>query len=128
MMDVILDQIMAQPVAALALPMPADPRLKRIANALIAEPADSRNLDDWAKTVGASKRTLTRLFMAQTGMSFRTWRQQCRLLRSIELLASERSVTLVAGEVGYDNPSAFIAMFQRVLGTTPSRFFTDDST
>ncbi|ASJ73826.1 AraC family transcriptional regulator [Granulosicoccus antarcticus] len=121
-MEVILDQIIAQPVAALALPMPLDGRLVRIAEALVCNPADNRNLGEWAREVGASKRTLTRLFAIQTGMSFRAWRQQCRLHCALELLAAGRSVTVVSGEVGYENASAFIAMFQRCLGTSPSRF------
>lgn len=122
MMHVILDQIIAQPVAALALPMPRDRRLVRITEALVCNPADNRNLGEWARVVGASKRTLTRLFTLQTGMSFRAWRQQCRLHCALELLAAGQSVTVVSGEVGYENASAFIAMFQRCLGTSPSRF------
>ena len=122
MMAVILDQINAQPVASLALPMPADARLLRVAQSLIANPADQRDLGEWASEVGASKRTLTRLFPAQTGMSFRAWRQQRRLLRALELLASGNNVTAVALEVGYDNTSAFISMFRRCLGATPARY------
>lgn len=119
---VILDQIIAQPVAALALPIPQDRRLIQITEALLHNPADNRNLGEWAHDVGASKRTLTRLFTQQTGMSFLAWRQQCRLHSALELLATGRSVTLVAGDVGYDNASAFTAMFQRCLGTSPSRY------
>ena len=121
-MAVILDQIRAQPVVSLALPMPTDPRLLRLAQSLIANPADQRDLGEWAKEVGASKRTLTRLFPAQTGMSFRSWRQQRRLLRALELLASGDNVTVVALELGYENTSAFISMFRRCLGTTPARY------
>ena len=122
MMAVILDQIRAQPVASLALPMPEDARLLRIAKSLISNPADQRDLGEWAKEVGASKRTLTRLFPAQTGMSFRAWRQQRRLLRALVLLASGNNVTAVALEVGYDNTSAFISMFRRCLGATPAHY------
>ncbi len=121
-MAVIVDQIRIQPSAALALPMPAEPRALRIARALVDDPADPRDLDQWASEVGASRRTLTRLFAAETGMSFRTWRQQRRLLRALELLATGQSVTDVAIELGYDNASAFIAMFRRCLGTTPARY------
>ena len=121
-MDVILDQIRVQPVASLALPMPSDPRLRKIVQSLVADPADQRDLDEWAREVGASKRTLTRLFPAQTGMSFRSWRQQRRLLRALELLASGKNVTAVALELGYENTSAFIAMFRRCLGETPARY------
>ena len=121
-MSVILDQIRAQPVAELALPMPADVRLRRVTRGLLENPADSRDLDQWARVVGASKRTLVRLFPQQTGMTFRQWRQQRRLLRALELLAAGSNVTSVALEVGYDNSSAFIAMFRRCLGTTPLRY------
>ncbi len=102
--------------------MPEDARLLGIAKSLISNPADQRGLGEWAKEVGASKRTLTRLFPAQTGMSFRAWRQQRRLLRALELLASGNNVTGVALEVGYDNTSAFISMFRRCLGATPARY------
>ena len=91
----------------------------------IANPADTRDLDAWAKSVGASKRTLGRLFTAQTGMSFQAWRQQLRLLRALELLATGNNVTTIALELGYDNTSAFIAMFRRCLGTTPKRYLLD---
>ena len=121
-MSVILDQIGTQPIASLALPMPTDPRSLRVAQALIANPADSRDLEEWAKVAGASKRTLGRLFTAQTQMSFQAWRQQRRLLRALELLASGVNVTTIALELGYDNTSAFIAMFRRCLGTTPARY------
>jgi len=121
-MSVILDQIRTQPVASLALPMPTDPRLLGVARALIENPGDSRDLAGWAREVGASTRTLSRLFPAQTGMSFQSWRQQRRLLRALELLATGDNVTAVAFELGYDNTSAFIAMFRRCLGITPKRY------
>ena len=85
-------------------------------------PADSRTLDDWADYTGASKRTINRLFAQQTGMSFQSWRQQLKLQRSLELLAVGESVTRVALELGYESSSAFIAMFKRCLGTTPTQY------
>ena len=124
-MSVILDQISLQPVASLALPMPTEPRLLRVVQALIANPADSRELGDWAASVGASKRTLGRLFTAQTGLSFQAWRQQRRLLRALELLAAGNRVTDIALELGYDNTSAFIAMFRRCMGTTPRHYLSN---
>ena len=122
LMQVILDQIPAQPVATLTLPMPSDARLLRIARGLIADPADQRSLAQWADQVGASTRTLNRRFREQTSMTFRDWRQQCRLLRGLEMLAAGDSVTRVALELGYEHSSAFIVMFRRCLGTTPLRY------
>ena len=120
--SVILDQIGTQPMASLALPMPTDPRALRVAQSLINNPADSRELGEWSNGVGASKRTLGRIFTAQTGMSFRNWRQQRRLLRALELLAAGENVTSTSLELGYESTSAFIAMFRRCLGTTPARY------
>jgi AraC-like DNA-binding protein len=120
---VILDQIRALPVAPLSLPAPQDPRLRRVTAALHADPASALGLADWARLAGASERTLARLFEAETGMSFRAWRQQLRLLRALEQLAAGTPVTRVALDLGYESTSAFSAMFRRVLGTAPTRYF-----
>ena len=125
-MAVILDQIRIQPTASLALPMPTDKRVLTITQSLIANPADHRNLQQWGQEVGASKRTLNRLFPAQTGMSFRSWRQQRRLHRALELLACGESVASIALELGYENTSAFIAMFKRNLGVTPTHYWNTE--
>jgi AraC-like DNA-binding protein/quercetin dioxygenase-like cupin family protein len=120
--SVILDQIHTQPVTLLKLPLPSDPRLRRVTQSLLDNPADPRDLNGFARDVGASKRTLVRLFPVQTGMTFRQWRQQRRLLYALELLVTGKNVTSIALETGYDNSSAFIAMFRRCLGTTPMRY------
>lgn len=127
LMGVILDQIQVLPVAPLSLPIPRDARLRRVADALLADPADARSIEDWAHLAGASARSLARLFQAETGMSLGQWRQQLRLLRALERLAAGEPVTGVALDLGYDSPSAFIAMFRRALGTTPRRYFADRS-
>ena len=122
---VILDELRQLATAPLHLPMPEDPRLRRVARALADHPADARTLAAWAREAGASPRTLTRRFQAETGMSFRHWQRQARLLAALVRLAEGRSVTDVALDLGYDSPSAFIAMFRRALGTTPGRYFDD---
>lgn len=122
MMQVILDQLRAQPRAPLALAMPLDRRLRKVAEALYDDPADNRGLDEWARVAGASARTLARLFQAETGLGFRAWRQQLRLQRALEMLAEGIPVTTVALDLGYESPSAFIAMFRRILGASPGRY------
>src|SRR3546814_7090510 len=103
--------------------MPADRRLRKVTDSLLADPADPRGIEDWARAAGASGRTLARLFLNETGLTFRAWRQQLRLLRGLEMLAAGEPVTTVALDLGYDSPSAFIAMFRRALGTSPTRYF-----
>jgi len=123
LVPLILAELAALPVSPLRLPEPRDPRLRRLTEALKRRPDDPRRLTDWPPIAGASARTLSRLFAAQTGMTFRQWQRQLRLLAALELLAQGRSVTTVALDVGYDSPSAFISVFRHSLGTTPRRYF-----
>ena len=120
--DVILDELRAAPPEPLGLPLPTDARLMRIARALLDDLSDPRGLDDWAAHGALSARTLSRRFLAETGFTFADWRQRARLMRAVELLAGGSSVTATALTLGYDNVSAFIAMFRRAHGTTPARF------
>nr|WP_226093502.1 AraC family transcriptional regulator [Dickeya oryzae]MCA6992346.1 AraC family transcriptional regulator [Dickeya oryzae] len=124
LVSVILDEICSLPQVDLGLPMPQDARLLKIARALSEQPDDDRNMEEWADWAGISSRTLTRRFHAETGFSFSEWRQRVRLLRALELLAAGKPVTAVALGLGYDNVSAFIALFRRVFGTTPGRYKT----
>lgn len=106
----------------LHLPLPDDARLQRLTDAIAVNPADARTLREWARVLGMSERNLIRTFKEETGMTFRQWRRQARLLASIELLTPDRSVTRVAMEVGYDNVSAFVAAFREAFGETPMRY------
>ncbi len=120
---VLLDQIAALPAQPLHLPWPRDPRALAVARALEADPADGRPLEEWAREAGASARTLARTFRADCGLTFGQWRLRLRLLGALERLAAGEAVTAVAFDMGYDQPSAFIAMFRRLLGTTPGAYF-----
>ena len=120
--NVILDEVRTLPRESLGLPMPRDARLLRIARELADHLDDSRSLADWAAWAGVSPRTLTRRFVAETGFSFSDWRQRARLMCALELLAADTPVTTIALELGYDTVSAFIAMFKRHFGVTPSRY------
>lgn len=121
--QVLVDQLAQMPEVAFNLPMPGDPRLAKICAALQREPEDSRTIADWGKLAGLSERSLTRLFMQQTGLSFGDWRQRLRLLVALEGLEKGHPVTRVALDSGYASPSAFIAAFRRAFGVTPTEMF-----
>lgn len=123
-MAVILDQIHHMDVTPLSLPIPKDPRLKELFLKLSENPGDKRTLEEWGKLVGTTRRTLTRLFQSEIGMSFGQWRQQIRILESLGRLAMNEPVTSVAIDLGYDSPSAFISMFKKALGKTPGQYFS----
>lgn len=110
------------PTNTIHVPMPTDPRVRIIAEQLIADPADQRELAVWASQVHAGIRTLTRLFIRETGMSFTQWRTHVRIRAAADHLATGTSVNATARAVGYHKPSAFIAAFQRLTGQTPGMY------
>jgi AraC-like DNA-binding protein len=123
MIEVIVDQLEAAHSIPLQLPRPTDSRAMRVVQVLLADPGKQRTLEALCEDCGASKRTIERLFLAETGMTFSKWRQQLRLLHAMQLLASGAKVTGAALEAGYSSASAFISMFRKQLGTTPTRYF-----
>ncbi|MEP1447276.1 MAG: helix-turn-helix transcriptional regulator [Paraglaciecola sp.] len=122
-MQLILDEIEAMPIAPLLIPMPSEKRLERICLVFIKDPSENKNLDVLAKEAGMSRRTFTRLFRQETKMSFSSWRQQVRLLEAISRISAGASITTVSLDVGYNSPSAFTAMFQKTFGVPPSKYF-----
>jgi AraC-like DNA-binding protein len=123
LLGVLLDQLRVLPVPALKLPQPRDPRAVKVADALRAAPSEARPLVDTVRHSGASLRTIERLFLVETGMTFGRWRQTLRLSEALRLLAAGEAVTSVALDVGYDSPSAFVSAFRKMFGTTPGRYF-----
>ncbi|TQM09860.1 AraC-like DNA-binding protein [Pseudonocardia kunmingensis] len=123
---VVLDLLHPLPTLPIDVPHPADERVCAVADALLAEPADRRSLEAHARAVGVSRRTLTRLFVHDTGMSFDRWRTHVRLRAALPLLAEGQPVSRVAHAVGYATPSAFLAAFRRTVGTSPRRYLGGD--
>jgi AraC-like DNA-binding protein len=124
---VIVRQLEAIRVVPLQLPTPTDPRALRIANLLSENPADQRTLSVLCKVAGASKRTIERIFQEDIGMTFAGWRQQLRLMHAMVLLTEGAKVTHAALESGYSTPSAFISMFRKSMGTTPTQYFKPEA-
>jgi AraC-like DNA-binding protein len=120
---VLFDVLVPAPVASVELTWPQDDRARRVADALADDPADDRDAAAWAREVGASERTLSRLFVAETGVSLGRWRARLRVRTALELLAEGTPVAVVGRQVGYRTTSAFIAAFRREVGVTPSRCF-----
>ncbi len=120
--EIIVDQLKVVESIPLQLPHPADSRASRVVKTLFANPGDQRTLEKLCADCGASKRTIQRLFLEETKMTFNKWRQQLRLLHAMQRLAAGDKVTSAALEAGYNSTSAFISMFRKQLGTTPTRY------
>jgi AraC-like DNA-binding protein/quercetin dioxygenase-like cupin family protein len=111
----------AEPTSQGSLPLPKDRRLRAICSGLLAAPENDDTLEKWSDKVGASARTLARLFRQETGLTFGQWRQQLRLVEAMARLALGGTVTQVADQLGYQSSSSLIALFRRSIGETPQR-------
>lgn len=121
---VIADQIrLAPPLDNISLPLSTHPKIKLITEQLLHNPNDKCCLNEWARLVHVSPRTLSRLFIKETGLSFSHWRQRLYVKKAITLLSQGQSVLRVSIELGYSNQSAFTQMFRRTTGCLPSDFF-----
>ncbi|MFF4398782.1 AraC family transcriptional regulator [Streptomyces sp. NPDC001480] len=116
---VLLDQLKASPQQPLHLPAPTAPLLRALCDILRADPGDDRTLAELGREVGASDRTLSRLFRRDLGMTFPQWRTQLRLHHALVLLADRTPVTTVAHRCGWSSASTFIDVFRRTFGHTP---------
>lgn len=120
--DVLLGELAGLREEPLRLPGSDHPKLRAMMDALRNAPADRSRLDEWAQRLALSERSLRRLVVQETGLTFGQWRQQLHLLLAIRALAGGESVQRVSGMLGYASVTAFITMFKKASGTTPSRY------
>ena len=116
----ILTELAAARRLPLVVPMPSDRRLRRVCDALLANPESTASLEVLACESGASARTLARLFKRQLNMGFAAWRQRVRFRNAVEALAAGDAIGQVARDNGYRSASAFSAAFRKAMGMTPS--------
>jgi len=123
---VLLQELTLMPKEGLELPVSDHPKIAMIAAALMDDPSDRRVLGEWAAHVAMSERSLKRLMVKETGLTFGQWRRQLHLVIALRELASGATVQRVSSDLGYESTTAFIIMFKKALGTTPTRYFQPD--
>jgi AraC-like DNA-binding protein/mannose-6-phosphate isomerase-like protein (cupin superfamily) len=106
----------------LAVPFPANEALANRCRHFLENPSAHATIDDWALALAMSRRTLTRLFRRETGLSLAEWQRRAAVLQAIPRLARGEAITTIALDLGYGSPAAFTSMFKRVLGTPPRRY------
>ncbi len=119
----LLHEVASAERLSFVIPMPRDQRLVKLCDARLAEPDRHETLDDWSYVVGASPRTLSRLFRDEIGLTFGQWRQRVRFHNALETLVRGEPVSEVARANGYASSSAFSAAFRKELGVSPSGMF-----
>lgn len=102
--------------------LPEDRRARNVANELLNNPGSMLSQRQLAQRWGLSVRTLSRLFSQQTGISFSQWRQQAKVIASLQWLCAGLPVTEVASLSGYSNTSTYIETFRQRFGMTPGQF------
>lgn len=122
---VTLDELAGLEFAPMILPLSNEPRLAKAMRLILDNPMLHTEAEHVARNAGASKRTLSRLFVNELGMTFSQWRTRVLLMKAVERLESGATVTEVAGELGY-TPSSFGFMFRHNLGVPPGRFCAGD--
>lgn len=122
-MDLLVEELEWADSISLPFPKPeTDKRIRHLCRLVIEHPENNYSLEELAGEVGATQRTLTRLFKTELNTTFGLWRQQLRIMNAIPLLLAGKSVGQVSHEVGYGSQSAFTAMFRRLMGMTPSAY------
>lgn len=102
-------------------PLPTDPRARVVADEILDAPGSPRTVEDWARRVHISSKTLQRSFLHDTGLPFTRWRTAVRLTAARRLLLAGSSVAATARHCGYSTASSFTAAFRGHFGTTPGR-------
>ncbi|MEU5403321.1 AraC family transcriptional regulator [Streptomyces sp. NPDC005963] len=118
-----VDLIRPVQAASLDIPLPKTPELRSVAERIIADPADDRTTEEWARELGLSGRTLMRWFQRDTGVSLTQWRILVRVRSALIEIAAGKPVVAVSRRLGYANPSTFIDLFRQVTGHTPAAYF-----
>jgi len=119
----ILDELRRAAPVRLGIELPDDKRLRQLCEAVLEAPARWATLEEWSREIGASPRTVARLFRSELGTSFVQWRQQVLLSHAVALAARKLPMATIAAELGYASASAFTAMVRRTLGAPPTQFF-----
>jgi AraC-like DNA-binding protein/mannose-6-phosphate isomerase-like protein (cupin superfamily) len=121
-MALLIDEIRLAPTLPLSLPFPKEQRLAARCRRFIAHPTAQDTIETWSRSLGMSRRTFTRLFRQETGLSFSAWQRRACLLSTVPRLLAGEPVTTIAFDLDYSSPAAFTAMFRNLVGASPTAY------
>jgi AraC-like DNA-binding protein len=122
---VFLDQLSQLAPDDVFLPISDHHRLQQIASSLLSNPADRSTIAEWGNRHAMSERTLARLVLSETGMTFGRWRERLHIIIALQRLSTGSSVHAVSLELGYEGPNSFITMFKKTMGQSPGKYRAD---
>ena len=121
-MALLIDEIRLAPVLPLSLPFPADARLAARCRRFVERPTAQDTIDRWRRALGLSRRSFTRLFRQETGLTFSAWQRRACLLAAVPRLLAGEAVTIIAFDLDYSSPAAFTTMFRKLVGASPTAY------
>jgi AraC-like DNA-binding protein len=121
-MRLLIAEIETLPTLPFNISLPASPKLAARCRAFLDRPTPHETIDDWCASLAMSRRSFTRLFRSETGASFAAWCRQACVVAALPRLAAGDSITAIALDFGYANPSAFTQMFRSQTGVAPSAY------
>lgn len=122
---VLLDELVNLSIDKHRLPMPSDARLQKLVRMMTADPADAATMKIWGQRIGVAERTLNRLLVQETGLTFGRWRQQLHIILAIQRMSRGASVQSVGSDLGYESASSFVTMFRKALGKSPAKYMAE---
>lgn len=120
--DLLRLEVQAARDVPLSVALPQDRRVRALAEHALDNPGAVSSLTHWLAGAAASRKTIERIFLAETGMTPLKWLRHARLLHAVSRLAEGEKVSTVALDLGYESSSAFSYMFRQTLGLSPTDF------
>lgn len=124
LLAVLIDEISCLKKANhLHIPIPRATSLTKVAAEILKNPSDMQSIDHWSSVAAMSRRSFTKHFKKETGLSFSLWRQRVKLVAALKMLEEKRTNTEIALTLGYKNASTFNVLFSRQFGISPGKYF-----
>ena len=104
------------------LPWPSSPAGKRVAALAFDDHQNRLAFSTLASRSATSVRSASRIFPAETGLTFKAWRQRARIVFAIDRLGRGHTIAKVAADAGFASMAAFSFAFRQVTAMTPTEF------
>lgn len=107
----------------ITLPTTDNPRLQPVLRYIQENLGEQLTLETVGHAFSYSERTLTRLFRATMDISFFQYLKLARMIKAMGyLLETEKTISEIAWDTGYNSVSAFSNTFYKLVGKRPSDF------
>ena len=119
LLDFLLEELIGCKPSKNILPLPTDRRLVQITQSIIRNPAIKVSLNEWAQKVGACERTLSRLFIKETGLSYKYWINRLKHNEALTGLRDGLTNEELSLKLGFASGDSFSHWFKAEFSCSP---------